>query len=114
MWILILLACVHTGVTEELLEEENDRMMSDISSKTRTLKQVGFYLSLCTCICICDWYSPTMHATARYFTPSHDSCTYLLTLQAGIGAAQAAFGLLNSEPHELFTSAWIVKWLHFS
>lgn len=42
----ILLACVHTGVTEELLEEENDRMMSDISSKTRTLKQVGLYLSL--------------------------------------------------------------------
>lgn len=31
---------VHVGVTEEMLEEENDRMISDISSKTRTLKQV--------------------------------------------------------------------------
>ncbi|XP_065901557.1 BET1-like protein [Dysidea avara] len=29
------------GITEEMLEDENNRMISDISSKTRTLKQLA-------------------------------------------------------------------------
>lgn len=46
----IIMVCVYNvGITEEMLEEENDRIVSDISSKTRTLKQVGL-LFVCTCM----------------------------------------------------------------
>lgn len=57
-----------TGITEEIMEEENDRMISDISSKTRTLKQVSVFV----CIIYTNMY--------RYFTSLciyQFSCTYM-------------------------------------
>jgi len=55
---------VYIGITEEMLEDENDRMISDISSKTRTLKQVG--LPICMCVVDTHIISSTVVNTVIY------------------------------------------------